>query len=174
MFVKIFISRNSRRIRLKWTSLYVIISVLQFSSTTVHPIDLTIGRCITEDPKEAQCVKCEVVWMSGFKESCKQWYPKSNRPIPNQHVLNRHCTFFGFGTNQHNVWHWKKAPDAHGRTSRVQGPSRALCQWCTPTGHTNQRRSECIRQNCLHFLLYYNLWVMLLTAAWNLKYKSES
>lgn len=38
-------------------------------------------------------VECEVVWVCSPWDSCKQqyWRP-SNRPIPNRHVWNGHCT----------------------------------------------------------------------------------
>ncbi len=61
-------------------------------STTVHPIDLTLGGCIAENPKKCS-VKCEVVRMSGSGESCKQQCRRpSNRLVPNRRVLNGQCT----------------------------------------------------------------------------------
>ncbi len=52
-------------------------------STTVHPIDFTLGGCLAEDSRKCsvESQECEVVWMSGSRESCKQ-----------QHVLSRNCT----------------------------------------------------------------------------------
>ncbi len=53
---------------------------LSIISTTVHPINLTLGRCIAEDPMKCS-VECEVIWMR-----------PSNLPVPNRHILNGHCT----------------------------------------------------------------------------------
>ncbi len=52
--------------------------------TTVHSIDLTLGECVAEDPRKCS-VECEVVWMSGSPEICKQQYCRPcNRPISNR------------------------------------------------------------------------------------------
>ncbi len=68
----------------KWKeSLSVCPSII---STTVHPIDFILGGCIAEDPRKCS-VKCEVVWMSGSRESCKQQYRRpSIRPVLNGHI----------------------------------------------------------------------------------------
>ncbi len=61
-------------------------------STTVHPIDFTLGGYIAEDSKKCS-VECQVAWMSGSQEICNQQYQRtSNRPVPNSRVLNRNCT----------------------------------------------------------------------------------
>ena len=61
-------------------------------STTVHLIDFTLAGCTAEDPRK-RSVECEVVWMSGSREKCKQRYQRpSNRPVQSRHVLNGHCT----------------------------------------------------------------------------------
>ena len=55
---------------------------------------LTLGSCTAEDPRK-RSVECEVVWLSGSLESCKQRHRRqSNRPVPNRHVLNRPCTSY--------------------------------------------------------------------------------
>lgn len=37
---------------------------LSIFSKTVHPIDVTLGRCVAEDPKKCS-VEWEAVWMNG-------------------------------------------------------------------------------------------------------------
>ena len=51
--------------------MYVCVSFLLIFSTTVHPINFTLGGCIAEDLRQCSSA-CEVVWMSGSPESCKQ------------------------------------------------------------------------------------------------------
>ncbi len=54
--------------------------------------DFTLEGCIVEDPRKCSG-ECEVVWMSGSQESCKQQYRRpSNQPVLNQDVLNGHRT----------------------------------------------------------------------------------
>lgn len=48
--------------------------------SNLHLNDFTLAACVAEDMKKC-CVECEVVWMSGFRESCKQQNLRpSNRP----------------------------------------------------------------------------------------------
>ncbi len=63
-------------------------------STTIHPIDFTLGRCIAEDPRKCS-FKCEDVWVRGSWETCKQQYWRSsNRPVPNRHVFEQTLHYF--------------------------------------------------------------------------------
>ncbi len=55
-------------------------------------IDFILVGHIAEDPRKCG-VECEVIWMSGSRESCKQQYWRtSNWPVLNRHDLNEHCT----------------------------------------------------------------------------------
>ncbi len=72
--------------------------------TTVHLIDVARGGCIAEDPRTCS-VECEIVWMSGSPESCKQQYRTTiSQPVPNKHVLNGHgSSLYNSSLNKHKL-----------------------------------------------------------------------
>lgn len=62
-------------VKLKWK-----VSLSFEFLSNLHLNDFTLAACVAEDMKKC-CVECEVVWMSGFRESCKQQNLRpSNRP----------------------------------------------------------------------------------------------